>query len=207
MAESFINVDFLVPFPKFELDLRAKLGAYIEKHRKLWSSRSRKCHLDFSTNFQINDSTFDVDWFHHQVENKVPLAEQELAALRNYTLSFSNYETAAAQVVHCLPRAAPLAMMALASVGLFGSGFALGGRSCGIKGIVGSCHDKSEINAENKPKLADFTEALTDDVFKLENEVNDKFFMVTSELAAIKSVQKEMLEVQISNWQIIEEHF
>ena len=31
--------------------------------------------------------------------------------------------------------------------------------------------------------------------------------MVTSELAAIKSVQKEMLEVQNRNWQIIEEHF
>ena len=31
--------------------------------------------------------------------------------------------------------------------------------------------------------------------------------MVTSELAAIKSVQKEMLEVQNRNWQIIEERF
>ena len=28
-----------------------------------------------------------------------------------------------------------------------------------------------------------------------------------SELAAIKSVQKEMLEVQNRNWQIIEKHF
>ena len=27
LAEKFINVDFLVPFPKFELDLRAELGA------------------------------------------------------------------------------------------------------------------------------------------------------------------------------------
>ena len=31
--------------------------------------------------------------------------------------------------------------------------------------------------------------------------------MVTSELAAIKSVQKEMLEVQNCNWQFIEERF
>ena len=90
-------------------------------------------------------------------------------------------------------------MMAFASVGLFGSGIALGGRSCGIKGFFGSCNDKSKSNAEVIQKLADFTEALTQDVFKVRNEVNDKFFTVMSELAAIKSVQKEMLEVQNRN--------
>ena len=111
------------------------------------------------------------------------------------------------QAIHRPPRAAPLAMMALLSVGIFESGIALGGRSCGIIGIFGSCHDKSKRNAENIQRLADFTEALTEVVFKLRNEVNDKFFMVTSELAATESVQKEILEVQNSNWQIIEEHF
>ena len=38
LAEKFINVDFLVPFPEFELDLRAEFGAYIEKLGKLWVS-------------------------------------------------------------------------------------------------------------------------------------------------------------------------
>ena len=187
-------VPFLVPFPNFELDLRAELCAYIEKLGKLWASPSWQCHLDYSTNFQKNDSTFDVDWLLHQVENEVTLADQELAALRNYTSFFLNYETAAAQDVHRSPKAAPLAMMALASVGLFGSGIAFGGGSCGIKGIFGSCHDKSKTNAENIQKLADFTEALTEDVFKLRNEVNDKFCMVTSESTAIKSVQKKCLK-------------
>ena len=45
---------------------------------------------------------------------------------------------------------------------LFGSGIALGGGSCGIKGIFGYCHDKSKSNAENFQKQADFTEALTE---------------------------------------------
>ena len=206
LAEKFINVDFLVPFPKFELDLHAELGAYIEKLGKLWASPSWQCHSDYSTNFQKNDSSFDVDWLLHQVGNEFNLAEQELDALRNYTSSFLNYEATAAQDIHRSRRATPLAMMALASFGLFGSGIALGGGSCGIKGFFGFCHDKSKTNAENIQKLADFTEALTEDVFKLRNEVNEKFFMVMSELAAIKSVQKEMLEVQNRNWQIIEEH-
>ena len=88
--------------------------------------------MDYSTNFQENDATFDVDWLPHQVENEFTLAEQELASLRNYTSSFLNYETAAAQDVHRSPRAAPLAMMALTSVALFGPGIVLGGESCGI---------------------------------------------------------------------------
>ena len=97
-------------------------------------------------------------------------------------------------------------MMTLASVGLFGSGIALGSGSCGLGGSFHSCHDRAKQNAKNIEKLAELTESLTQDVFKLRIEVNDKFFMVTTELEALKSVQKEMLEVQSRNWRIIEEH-
>ena len=92
--------------------------------------------------------------------------------------------------------AAPLAMMALASVGHFGSGKALASGRIGIRGIFGSCHDRSKQNAAKIEKPAEFTENLTQDVFKLRNEGNDKIFVVTTELKALKSDQKEMLEVQ-----------
>ena len=207
LAEKFINVDFLVPFPKFEMNVSAELSAYINKLAPLWDASSWQCHLDYSTNFQKNDSTFDIDWLLHQVENEVTLAAKELEALRIYTSSFLNTEDTTAQNRNRKPRAAPLAMMALASVGLFGSGIALGSGSCGLRGIFGSCHDRAKQNAKNIEELAEFTESLTQDIFKLRNEVNDKFFMVTTELEALKSVQKEMLEVQNRNWRIIEEHF
>ena len=207
LAEKFINVDFLVPFPKFEMNVSAELSAYINKLAPLWDASSWQCHLDYSTNFQKNDSTFDIDWLLHQVENEVTLATKELEALRIYTSSFLNTEDTTAQNRNRKPRAAPLAMMALASVGLFGSGIALGSGSCGLRGIFGSCHDRAKQNAKNIEELAEFTESLTQDVFKLRNEVNDKFFTVTTELEALKSVQKEMLEVQNRNWRIIEEHF
>ena len=85
LAEKFINVDFLVPFPKFEMNVSAELGAYINKLAPLWDASSWQCHLDYSTNFQKNDSTFDIDWLLHQVENEVTLAEKELEAPRIYT--------------------------------------------------------------------------------------------------------------------------
>ena len=180
---------------------------YINKFAALWDASSWQCHLNYSTNFQRNDSTFNIDWLLHQVENEVTLAEKELEALRIYTSSFLNTEDAATQARNRKPRAAPLAIMALASVGLFGSGIALGSGSCGLGGIFGSFHDRAKQIAQIIEKLAEFTETLTQDVFKLRNEVNDKFFMVTTELEALNSVQKEMLEVQNRNWRIIEEHF
>ena len=207
LAEKFINVNFLVPFPKFEMNVSAELGFYINKLAPLWSSTSWQCHLDYSSNFQKNDSTFDIDWLLRQVENEVTLAEQELDALRVYTSSFLNAENDAAQARNRQPRAAPLAMMALSSVGLFGFGIALGSGEYGLRGLFGSCHDRTKANAANSEKLAEFTESLTQDVFRLGNEVNDKFFMVTTELDVLKSVQQEMLEVQNRNWKLIAEHF
>ena len=98
-------------------------------------------------------------------------------------------------------------MMALASVGLFGSGIALGAGDCGVREIFGSCQERAKQNAANIEQIATFTESLAEDVFKLRSDVNDKFFMVTTELAALKSVQKEMLEIQNRNWKVLQEHF
>ena len=61
LAEMFINVDFLVFVPKFDMNVSANLGAYIAKLEQLWSHPRKLCHLDYSSNFQKNDSTFDID--------------------------------------------------------------------------------------------------------------------------------------------------
>ena len=86
LAEKFINVDFLVPFPKFEMNVSAELGAYVNKLTPLWDASRWQCHLDYSTNFQKNDSTFDVDWLLHQVENEVTLAEKARGSSHIYLL-------------------------------------------------------------------------------------------------------------------------
>ena len=37
LAGKLINVDFLVPFPKFDMNVSANLGAYIANLEPLWS--------------------------------------------------------------------------------------------------------------------------------------------------------------------------
>ena len=75
-----------------------------------------------------------------------------------------------------LPRAAPLAMMAFALVGFFGSGIALAAGDCGHRGISGSCQEHAKQNAANIEKLSEFMDFLTEEIFKLRNEVIENFF-------------------------------
>ena len=103
------------------------------------------------------------------------------------------------------PKAAPVEMIALASVGLVGSGIALGTGECRIRGIFGSYQGRGKPNAANIEQIAELTESLAEDVFKLRSNLQNKLFMVTTQLAALKSFQTEMLEIQNRTWKVIQE--
>ena len=158
LAEMLINVDFLVHFPKFDMNLSANLGAYSAKLEQLWSHLSWVCHLDYSYNFQKNDSTFGIDWLLRQFQTEVTLAEHEFIALRNYNSSFLNTEQDTTSGHNRSSRAAPLAMMALASVGLFGSKFGRGTGECRLKGFFGSWQEPAQQNAAYMEKISVITE-------------------------------------------------
>ena len=49
--------------------------------------------------------------------------------------------------------------------------------------------------------------ALTDYVKEMEDETNEKFFLVTNEFAEIRHIEQLMAENQNKNWKIIEEQF
>ena len=69
------------------MNVSAELGSYINKLAPIRDASSWQSHFDYSTNFNKNDSTFDIDWLLHQVENEVTIAEKELEALRIYNSS------------------------------------------------------------------------------------------------------------------------
>ena len=82
----------------------------------------------------------------------------------------------------------------MTGIGLFGSGILIGNaRGCGVTGIFGSCQDQ----------LLALTEYLT----QMKEETNDKFFMVSNELAEIREIQRQMSETQKKNWAVVEEQF
>ena len=173
------------------MNVSANLGAYIEKLEQLWRHHSWLCLLDYSSNFLKSDCTFLIDRLLHQVQTEVTLAEHEFIALRNYTSSFPNREQDTTSEHNRLPRAAPLAMMALASVGLFGSGNALGTGERGLRGIFGSCQKHAKQNPANIEKISEFTEFLAGEVFKFQNELNENFFMVWWKLLCLKPFRRK----------------
>ena len=54
-------------------------------------------------------------------------------------------------------------------------------------------------------RLADFSEAVATDLHRLRSNTNEKFFLVSKELAELKKVQDEMFSIHNHNWKIIDE--
>ena len=95
---------------------------------------------------------------------------------------------------------------ALAAVGLFGGGLAVGGsNACGLQGPFGSCHDQSKANAKNEHRLADFQNAPTVHVTESMTTTDEKLFLAENELAALNAIQPEKAAYQDSNWVILRE--
>ena len=132
------------------------------------------------------------------------LLEQRLATcIRKHSISWSQYKT---QFL-IAKRAAPV-LAGLAAIGLFGGRIAFGSSgSCGIIGVFGGCHDKSKKNAENIQKLADYTEQIATYVSLVKSETDDKFFLISNELATQHKIQNELIENQNTNWEIIQKQF
>ena len=95
-----------------------------------------------------------------------------------------------------------MGLAALAVVGLFRGGLAIGGSdSCGI---IGNCPDQPKGIAENVPRLADFQNSLTAYVTEFMTNRDEKF-LVENHLAALNAIQSEMAFTQDQNWVIIQE--
>ena len=63
----------------------------------------------------------------------------------------------------CQRRCASMGLAALAAVGLFAGGLAVGGSdSCGLRGFFGSCQNQCKANAEIVRRPADFQMSITD---------------------------------------------
>ena len=175
LAEKFINVQFLVPFPKYNLTILDDYTILSKKLNSYWTQPSLFCDLDFSTGFNSNDSFFIVDWLLNQVKQETNKAKLEVE-LHAETKEFLNPDQ--------LPqnrqrRGAPIAALAVASIGLFGIEILVGNSESGLRGIFGSCQEKAKENAENIMRLADISEAVATDLHRLRSNTNEKLFFLS----------------------------
>ena len=206
ITEKFINVKFLVPFPRYNFTIRQQVETLLNELSKKWITQSEFCNLTHSTTYRNQTAAFNVDWLYTKILNETIEAEIEVLKLRNETEKLFTRVDEDPHTRH--KRAAPLAIAAaVAGIGLFGPGIAMSSGGCGgITGIFGSCQQTSQ-NAENIDRLANSFNILNDYVMEIGAQTDEKFFLVADELAKNYKVQNEMQENQNRNWKLLEEQF
>ena len=206
LAEKFVNVQFLIPFPKYNFTMKTTMRNYLNKLSEKWRTPSIECPLDFSTNFNSTTDPFNLDWLLDMIQDKAAAAKQEAQAIRTDTSRFLNKNPLDSTRTR---RGAPLiAAAAIAGIGLFGSGIMMGNSGgCGLMEIFGSCQDQAQANAKNIESLEQYSMALTDYVSEIETSSNEKFFAISIELSEIRAIQQQTIENQNRHWKILEEQF
>ena len=195
LAEKFINIQFLLPFPQLDIHIQQELTTLTSVLDKMWEMPTYNCYLNF-TNLTMEG--FNVNWLLHEVQKEINAATLDLHKMHLETAAFLKplYPDQDRS-----KRAVPAAAAALGAIGLFGAGTAMGPGSCGLSGIFGSC--QSEQNAQEINRLFDFASSMSDNVQALNEETNDRFYIVSNELRTLRDIQNEMREIQNSNWKLI----
>ena len=196
LAEKFVNVQFLLPFPMLDVQIQKDLTHLTTVLDTLWKMPTYNCNLNF-TNLEMTG--FNVDWLMKEVQHEVDAATSELRLMQQETASF--LQPISPDSADRTKRAFPVAAAALGAIGLFGAGITMGPGSCGLSGIFGSC--QSEKNSANIDRLFDIASSLSENVQELNEETNDKFYIVSKELHKLHDLQNQMREIQNSNWKTI----
>ena len=206
LADKFVNVEFLVPFPRFNFTMREDIEKQLAVLSHMWATPSAACPLNFSRPFKIDNHPFNLDWMVSKIQQETDQAQLEVEKIRWETAEFLS---PGPEMNVRRPRAAAAITVAtLAGIGLFGGGIMMGSNdNCGLAGVFGTCRDEAKENAANIEVLGLHATHLSEFVEEIANEANEKFYLVHNELAAIRQSQEEMIQTQSANWEIIEKQF
>ena len=189
LAEKFIPIQFLVPFPKYNFSMKTELTELLKNLNNKWKVPSTSCPLEFSTSFKTNTSSYNVDWILNKIQKEVLKSKSNIDMLRNETPTFLQNDKEVMQSRQ--RRGAHVGALAMAGIGLFGSGLMMGGSAgCGLTGIFGSCQDQAKTNAANIEHLSTITTTIVDYVAKMQTTNDEKFFVVSNKLAEIEETHR-----------------
>ena len=62
LAEKFVNVEFLLPFPEYNFTTRKSIHEMLQTLTNMWKMNSSLCPLEFSTKFNTTADPFNLNW-------------------------------------------------------------------------------------------------------------------------------------------------
>ena len=206
LAEKFVPVEFMIPFPTYDFSLKHEIERTIDRLSSMWDLPSLFCPHNFSSGFNSNSTSFNVNWVLVHINHEINEAANDVILLRNETSAFLSPPSP--QRPSRQKRGASAGAVALAAVGLFGGGVALGSSgSCGLQGIFGT----SRTSPKRMPRI--FDACPISKISYLNTSPNSRvvpktnFFLIENELAAINDIQVDMIATQNKNWALIEQQF
>ena len=192
LAEKFVPFQFMVAFPSYNFSLKPELNTLLRRLDDMWKLPSIRCPLDFSSSFNGNASSFNVNWIMSKIEKEVNKSRLDVQLIRNETSTFLQNSDEIRGTNNRVKRGAHIAVAAMAGIGLFGSGVLMGnGGRCDLSGIFGSCQDRAKEIAANIDRLYSFTSSLTDYVMQIKTATDEKFFLVGNELKDTKADDRD----------------
>ena len=70
LAENFINIQFLVPFPRFEMTLIENVDQIARPLQNMWQTPTYFCYLNFTNTSEVD---FKMDWLLKETKKRYHL--------------------------------------------------------------------------------------------------------------------------------------
>ena len=198
------RVEFLVQFVVYGFSMKPDIEQPIQRLSSMWQLYSLFHPLKFFDHFASNFSGFNVHWMTFQIGDQLHESRNDFWTVLIETSLFlrppSDLQRSRQR------RGAGVDLIALAVVGFFGGGLAMGSsNSCGRRGSFGGCQDEAKAIAENIWRLSEFQEVLTQLGTDFFTETDQKFFQGKNEMAALNAIQAEVAMTQSRKGIIIQE--
>ena len=200
LTEKFVKTEILVPYPIYNKTVEDKLIYLTTEMDKMWTSENYGCPLNCK---HMTDSTAGLHWIAQQTMIEHQQSQHDIINLKleMNTLLRANIQTST--TLQKQSRDAAAAAAATAVLGI-GTGDKL---LCFDKSVFGGCDKRVARNQKNIRQAMAYIQYLTDHGEQITIQNNEKFYVVSGELKAIKEAQNEIIETQNRNWELAEGQF
>ena len=203
-VEKFVPVSFIIPYPRYD----SNISSYLENLTK--TLKTFREHPNFICEelkyANKTEKQFSYAWLLNSINKEHQMAQNETAALQAEVENFLNMGKKTDDFSR--KRRGTGAAIAIGGLSAFGAGVGVGSQiGCMLRGIFGSCQELSKQNRNMIKKAYNDIGNIKDQVIKIQNTSEEKFFLVAAELHELKEQQRLMKETQDKNMEAIENQF
>ena len=193
LAEKFVNIRFVVPFPFFDNSISQYITDIALKLDDLWNSLIYVCNLKDSSITKMN---FSNPWIYEETRMERIRSQDDLRRLK---LELSEMFP----IIQPSKSRRTQLGVSLSAAGLWGSAAAglVLGSSCFLKGIFAGCDQMSKENKRDINGAIQNMKSMHSEWVRVQNVTNDKFYLVWSGLKELRRIQGQMASIHRDNAQ------